>query len=221
MFRYAEEDGVFNNKLGKKTCCDKIKNILKNLQRNKKINVFCQLDNWGEDKQLSTETWRHRSPLSPHCLLVEVVLSSGAELSHCEQRGNQSLFTDQLSSASGWREETKRRRGRDGRVSRTLPSSSLSLLAPQTLLYEPVGNHVVFGLNFPWVRGCVCVWKEIWLPWQPAGSGMCGNPWQCDFYHKSQISTPGTLTGQTWKSKMSDSFPQTVPTWSIPASACR
>lgn len=41
------------------------------------------------------------------CLLVGVMLSSGAELSHCEQRGNQSLFTNQLSSVPGWREDTK------------------------------------------------------------------------------------------------------------------
>lgn len=39
------------------------------------------------------------------------MLSSGAELSHCEQRGNQSLFTNQLSSEPGWRgADTKKAR---------------------------------------------------------------------------------------------------------------
>jgi len=57
---------------------------------------------------------RHRRNFKEHlcftvflCLLVWVMLSSGAELSHCEQRGNQSLFTNQLSSVPGWREDTK------------------------------------------------------------------------------------------------------------------
>lgn len=49
----------------------------------------------------------HTHLSSPLCLPVWVMLSSGAELSHCEQRGNQSLFTNQLSSVSGWREDTK------------------------------------------------------------------------------------------------------------------
>lgn len=47
--------------------------------------------------ELTTQQWPLPQRLQLNC--PHLTFSSGAELSHCEQSGNQSLFTNQLSSA--------------------------------------------------------------------------------------------------------------------------
>lgn len=94
------------------------------------------------------------------------MLSSGAELSHCEQRGNQSLFTNQLSSVPAWREDTKLVWRADVSThthtllnetlvqTLRLPRHSSFLSNHQPLLTQSnalVNNHAVF------VTVCVCV----------------------------------------------------------------
>lgn len=126
------------------------------------------------------------------------MLSSGAELSHCEQRGNQSLFTNQLSSVPGWREDTKPvwwtdvyTHTKHSHQDPLAPSSSFFPLQSSTTRTQSnvlVNNHVFFGC----VCVRVCVKERLWLHSQPAGSGLCGNPWQCDFIisHKSARQEP-------------------------------
>lgn len=97
--------------------------------------------------------------LSCCCLLVCVMLSSGAELSHCEQRGNQSLFTNQLSSVPGWRENTNPVWPTDMSIHShtkhsSKPSSPLLILPlfsnHQALTQSNtlLGNHVFSGFEY-------------------------------------------------------------------------
>lgn len=109
------------------------------------------------------------------CLLVWVMLSSGAELSHCEQRGNQSLFTNQLSSVPGWREDTKPVAGwrvhththtytKHSHQDPLASSSCFFLLkssTPWTQSNAYLDNHVFLSLEFLGGQGdewvCLCV----------------------------------------------------------------
>lgn len=63
----------------------------------------CTLDNTALEAGWSLLLWSdHQAVASAWQLQVNcphLTFSSGAELSHCEQSGNQSLFTNQLSSA--------------------------------------------------------------------------------------------------------------------------
>lgn len=75
----------------------------------------------------------------PGCRLLWVMLSSGAELSHCEQRGNQSLFTNQLSSEPGWRGE-----GGAGGLSQTPHAQKHSSRSSGSLINlssSPINSH--------------------------------------------------------------------------------
>lgn len=121
------------------------------------------------------------------------MLTSSAELSHCEQRA-QSLFTNQLSSAPGLRESSLCIRS----VTPMLGgfSSKTDYFLSQRLTYHP---PVSVSPSF------ICISSKLqcflWLLWQLSRRWLCGNPWQCDFYLKSQISTPGTHTAPDMKGK--------------------
>lgn len=110
----------------------------------------------------------HTDSLSSFCLLVWVMLSSGAELSHCEQRGNQSLFTNQLSSVPGWREDTKPAWRTDVRAHTLtqdtrieplqLPDHPFFLLNHQLLQHNQTHSQIIMSslvLSF-WMCVCVC-----------------------------------------------------------------
>lgn len=103
-----------------------------------------------------------------------LTFSSGAELSHCEQSGNQSLFTNQLSSAP-------RQRGRRLGIRNRLPS---------------IFHGCCFFCFWRRATRCICSpncrERELWLLEEQPRSWLRGNPWQCDFNLKSQISMPGT-----------------------------
>lgn len=109
-----------------------------------------------------------------------LTFSSGAELSHCEQGGNQSLFTNQLSSAPRQRGHCWARSRAGGR----LPGGGLLCFPRATRgLCSP---HCGVGAT----RGSGA---------QPR-SWLRGNPWQCDFNLKSQISMPGTQAARALES---------------------
>lgn len=92
-----------------RTKTEMYKYALENWSRTNTHSLHCTKKRGGRrktSKNISSLAFLSRRLILFLCLLVWFMLSSGAELSHCEQRGNQSLFTNQLSSVPGWREDT-------------------------------------------------------------------------------------------------------------------